>query len=212
MKAVFLDRDGVLTRKSDYFSSFNQLNLEDNISEAIKILNKNFLVIIITNQPVVARGLCTEDDVRKMHDKIVGDMKKEGAKVDGVYFCPHHPEQHADVPEHAKKYRIKCDCRKPGIGLIKQATQDFNIDISVSFFVGDSTRDILAAKNAGCVSILVGTGYGGRDGKYEVEPEYECSDIHEAATLIDAISNTGAVILAGGRGERMRPLTDALPK
>src|SRR3989338_11698382 len=137
MRAVFLDRDGTMTKSDGYFYKHDQLDMIENLAGAIKVLNKNFLVIIITNQPVVARGLCTEEDVRKVHDKIISDLQKEGAKVDGVYFCPHHPEQHADVPEHAKKYRIKCDCRKPGIGLIKQATQDFNIDISGSFFVGD---------------------------------------------------------------------------
>ena len=212
MKAVFLDRDGVLTRKSDYFSSFNQLNLEDNISEAIKILNKNFLVIVITNQPVVARGLCTEKDIENIHNRINDFISKKGAHIDAFYFCPHHPEMHEDVPEHAKKYRISCNCRKPGTELLEKAKKDFKIDLENSFFVGDSTVDIQTAKNIGCTSLLVRTGHGGEDKKFPAEPDYTCDNILEAAKLIDQINDLSAVILVGGRGERMRPLTDNLPK
>src|SRR3989344_797190 len=211
MRAIFLDRDGTITNDSK-FDKYKELKIFDNAADAIKILNKNFLVIVITNQPVVARGLMTEDQVKKSHEKINEHLKSKGAHIDAFYFCPHHPEQHADVPEHAKKYRIECDCRKPGIGLIQQAVKEHNVDLNKSFFVGDSTRDIQAAKNAGCISILVKTGYGGADGKYEAVPDYECENLFEASSLIDKIQNIGAVMLVGGRGERMRPLTDKIPK
>ncbi|HLD39238.1 MAG TPA: HAD-IIIA family hydrolase [archaeon] len=212
MRAVFLDRDGVITRKSDYFSSFDQLNLEENVSEAIKILNKNFLVIVITNQPVVARGLCTEKDVENIHNKLNDFISKNGAHIDAFYFCPHHPEMHEDVPEHAKKYRIVCNCRKPGTELLERAKKDFDIDLKNSFFIGDSTVDIQTAENIGCTSFLVRTGHGGEDKKFPAEPSYTCDNILEAAKLIDQIKDMSAVILVGGRGERMRPLTDNLPK
>lgn len=212
MRAVFLDRDGTITKSDGYFCRHEQIELADDLADAIKILNKNFLVIIVTNQPVVARGLCSEEDVRGMHARIVSEMKAKGARIDGVYFCPHHPEQHEDVPEHAKAYRIKCNCRKPATGLIEQAAGDFGIDVGRSFFIGDSTRDVQTAKNAGCTSVLVKTGQGGGDGKYDAAPDYVADNMAEAAKLVDRLENLNAVILVGGRGERMGPLTDALPK
>ncbi len=211
-RAVFLDRDGTITKSDGYFYKHEQLEFIDNLAASIKILNKNFLVILITNQPVVARGLCTEEDVKRLHDELVEDMRKKGAKIDAIYFCPHHPEQHSDVPEHAKKYRVKCDCRKPGTALIEHAIKDFDIEISKSFFIGDTTRDVQTAKNIDCVSILVRTGQAGKDGKYDAVPEYECHDFHEAAKLVDDLSNIGSVVLVGGIGERLRPLTYEMPK
>lgn len=211
-RAVFLDRDGTITKSDGYFYKHEQLEFLDDLADAIKILNKNFLVILITNQPVVARGLCTEEDVKKIHNELVEDMRKQGAKIDAVYFCPHHPERYTDVPEYAKKYRIECSCRKPGTALVEDAIKDFDIDIDKSFFIGDTTRDIQTAKNIGCVSILVRTGQAGKDGKYDVLPEYECDNIHEAAKLVDNLSNIGSVILVGGLGERLRPLTHETPK
>ncbi|MBS3051230.1 MAG: HAD-IIIA family hydrolase [Candidatus Aenigmarchaeota archaeon] len=211
-RAVFLDRDGTITKSDGYFSSYEKIELLGNLSGAIKLLNRDFLVIIITNQPVVARGMCTEEDVRKTHGKIIKDLEKQGARIDGVYFCPHHPEHHDDVPEHARKYRVQCKCRKPETELIEQAVEDFGIDVRNSFFIGDSTRDIKTAKNAGCTSILVRTGLAGNDKKYDVEPDYTCNDILEASKLVNELINVRAVLLAGGKGERLRPLTLNTPK
>src|SRR3989338_5767867 len=146
-RAVFLDRDGTITETDGYFSKIGELKIVSGLAGAIKKLNKKFLVVLITNQPIVARGLCTEEDVRKLHDEIIADLAKQGARIDAVYFCPHHPEQHHDVPEHAKKYRVRCECRKPAAGMIHQAAKDMDIDIASSFFVGDSTRDMKAAHN-----------------------------------------------------------------
>ncbi|MBI4167754.1 MAG: HAD-IIIA family hydrolase [Candidatus Aenigmarchaeota archaeon] len=211
-RAVFLDRDGTITKSDGYFYRHEQVDPIDNLADSIKILNKNFLVIIITNQPVVARGLCSEDDVNRIHDKLVGDLKNEGAKIDAVYFCPHHPEQHEDVPDHAKKYRIECNCRKPKTGLVEKAAKDFSIDLSGSFFIGDSTRDVQTAKNAGCVSILVKTGLAGKDGKYHADPDYICDNLPDAVNMVEELINVKVVILAGGKGERLRPLTLDTPK
>ena len=211
-RAVFLDRDGTITKNDGYFHEYGHIEFVERLQESIKTLNKDFLVILITNQPVVARGLCTEDHVREVHEKIISGLAKEGARLDAAYFCPHHPEMHDDVPEHVRRYRVKCSCRKPGTGMIEHAVKDFGIDVKNSFFIGDSTRDIQTAKNAGCTSILVKTGLAGNDGKYEIEPDYTCSDVLEASKLINDITNVKAILLAGGKGERLRPLTLETPK
>ncbi len=212
MRAVFLDRDGTITEDDDYVHSCDQIRISKNAAEAIRILNRSFLVILITNQSVIARGLCSEEDVKKINELIIKELRKEGAKIDGAYFCPHHPEQHEDVPPHARKYRVDCECRKPKTGMVEQAARDLGIDVSRSFFIGDSTTDVETAKNAGCVSVLVKTGKGGQDKKYPADAHYICEDILDAAILIDSIKDISAVIIVGGRGERMRPLTDSLPK
>lgn len=209
-RAVFLDRDGTITKSDGYVCRREQLDMVGGLAGAIKLLNRDFLVIIITNQPVVARGLCTEEDVKQLHDEIVGNLAREGARVDAVYFCPHHPDMHGDVPEHARKYRIDCGCRKPKTGMLEQAARDFDIDVRNSFFIGDSTRDIQTAKNAGCVSVLVKTGQRGGDGKYGVKPDFVFESLPEAAKFISP--KIKAVILAGGKGERLMPLTGTMPK
>ena len=109
---------------------------------------------MITNQPVVARGLCSEEDVMEINSRVAKELEKQWARIDGVYFCPHHPEQHADVPEHARKYRIACKCRKPRTGMIEKAAGDFKIDVGLSFFIGDGTIDMETAKNAGCEKLI----------------------------------------------------------
>ncbi|MBI4154340.1 HAD-IIIA family hydrolase, partial [Candidatus Woesearchaeota archaeon] len=213
-RAVFLDRDGTVTRNTFLVVDPKDAVLEERAADGVKLLNTlGFRVIIVTNQPQVARGLVTEEDVGRINNKIVADLKEKGAHIDAVYFCPHHPEtHHIDVPEHAKKYRIACECRKPRTGMLDKAAKDFNIDLSKSFVVGDQTMDILAGKNAGCKTLLVRTGEAGMDGKHDAKPDFVCDNLYRAAVLIKRNLTVKAVILAGGRGERLRPLTDKLPK
>ena len=123
-----------------------------------------FLLIVITNQPVVARGWLSEKQLQGIHEILKRRLMKQGAEIDGIYYCPHHPQA------TLKKYRKLCACRKPAIGLIKEAIQTFDIDVKKSFFIGDSTRDVLAGKKAGLKTILVRTGNGGNDGKYIIKP------------------------------------------
>ncbi len=208
--AVFLDRDGVINN-GDFVHSTEQLILYENAADAIKILNKAGLpVIVITNQPVVARGLCGEDMVRKINEKMVKELAKNGAKIDAVYYCPHHPEK-----QYAGNlaYRIDCDCRKPRIGMLEKAAADFGLDLKNCFFVGDSMRDMATAAAAGCKKILVMTGHAGSDSQFTAEPDYTCESIYEAALLIKRLSGVKAFIVAGGLGTRMQGVTkNGIPK
>ena len=176
--AIFLDRDGVLIQRHLLTWQKKQMRLAKNIVPAIKRLNKqNIPIIVITNQPVVARGLISENGVKKLHDILQSRLKKRGAFIDRFYFCPHHPEA------TLKEYRKKCSCRKPNIGLFKKAAKDFNIDFSKSIFVGDMTQDVLAGKKIGTKTILLTScGYKGKDGKFDIKPDYKIGTLSGALT------------------------------
>ena len=158
-KAVFLDRDGTLNKDRGFITSPEQLELIDGVAEAVKAINKSgYLAIVITNQPVIARGECSFETLQQIHDKLETELGKDGAYIDALYYCPHHPDSGFEGERIA--YKGKCNCRKPATGLIEQAQKDFNIDISQSFMVGDSSRDTDCGKNAGCkANILVDEKY-----------------------------------------------------
>lgn len=178
-RAVFLDRDGVIIKEVDNLREVSQLRLIPGAVKAIQTLNKmGVLVVIITNQPVVARGWINEKELKYIHQVLLKRLAKKGAKIDAVYYCPHHPEA------NLKKYRKKCSCRKPNIGLVKKAIKDFSISIKKSFFIGDQTRDILTGKNAGLKTILIKTGYGGRDGKFNVKADFEAKNLIKAIEIV----------------------------
>ena len=145
-KCVFLDRDGVINEKApegDYIKNWSGFEFLTGVKEAIKKLNKaGFLVIIITNQRGIAKGLMTEGDLKDIHTKMIEELKKSGAKIDGIYYCPHDEKDN-------------CNCRKPEIGMFLKAKKDFNIDLNKSWIIGDSKYDIIAGKNAGCKTILL---------------------------------------------------------
>ncbi len=215
-RVVFLDRDGVINEISDgeFVNNMSELKLIDGAIEGIKLLNTLGLkVIVVTNMPQVARGLCTENDVENMHKELKKVLEKEGAVIDAFYYCPHHPENHhSDIRPELMKYRIECKCRKPNVGVIEEATKEFDIDVKNSFLIGDRTVDIKTGENAGCKTILVKTGIGGGDKKFDVEPDFIVDTILDSARLIKSIVEIKTVILVGGRGERLNPLTDSIPK
>lgn len=154
-KAVFLDRDGVINKYVGFLTDINDFELIDGAADAIKLINNSgYLAIVVTNQPVIARGEVTYDELEQIHNKMETLLGKEGAYVDAIYFCPHHPHKgyEGEIPE----LKIECDCRKPKPGMLLHATEDFNIDLKESWMVGDSETDIEAGQNAGCRTFLVG--------------------------------------------------------
>lgn len=159
-KAIFLDRDGTINKYVGYLRTPEQFELLDGVGEAIRKINlSGYLAIVVTNQPVIARGEVTADGLQKIHNKMETMLGKKGAYLDGVYYCPHHPDK--GFAGEVEELKIVCECRKPKAGLLLQAAKDFNIDLSQSWMIGDSENDVLAGKNAGCKTALIGeTDYG----------------------------------------------------
>ncbi len=142
-KAVFLDRDGTMAIDVVYCSRPEDFHLFPETADAIKLLRKHgFKVIVITNQSGVGRGYFTEEALRRIHEKMVGELGAKGAKLDAVYYCPHHPDDH-------------CECRKPKPEMVLRAAREHDIDLARSFVVGNSAADIGLGKSAGCRTVLV---------------------------------------------------------
>lgn len=182
-KAVFLDRDGTINLEVNHLNSPDQLELLDRAAEAIKLINRSGMLSIgITNQPVLARGDVTDEGLKKIHARLDNLLGLNGAYLDRIYICPHHPDGGflGEVPE----LKIKCTCRKPKTGLFDRAVDELNISRRDSWMVGDTTSDILAAKRAGLRSILVKTGYAGRDFKYDVSPDFIANNLENAVDWI----------------------------
>lgn len=150
LRALFLDRDGVLTRdRSDYVKDPGELDLLPFDPGALKKVRAHgFVIVVVTNQSVVGRGLVTMEDLDKIHDKLRSEMENRGCKIDAIYSCPHRPEQN-------------CSCRKPEPGLFLKAAKDLKIDLASSWMIGDKEIDAEAARRAGCQSILLTTNQGG---------------------------------------------------
>lgn len=153
-KAIFLDRDGTINKYVGFLKNDKDFELIPGVSSAVKSFNDNgYLVIVITNQPVIARGEVTIEELNNIHNKMETLLGKDGAYVDAIYYCPHHP--HKGYEGEITELKIECECRKPKPGLILKAAKDFNIDIASSWMIGDSENDILAGKNAGCKTALI---------------------------------------------------------
>ena len=191
--AIFLDRDGTINKLDNFIYKAEDLELLDGVVEAIGAINSSgLLAIIITNQPSVARGLCDVSDIDHIHKKLKTLLGKEGVFVDDIFFCPHHPDK--GFPEENPLYKVDCECRKPKTGMIEQAKEKFNIDLSSSYMIGDSTMDIELAKKAGLKSVLVMTGLGGSDNKYDAVPDFTAENLYEAVQKI-----LGADHISGNR-------------
>ena len=147
-KAIFLDRDGTINKMVGFVTKPEQFELIEGAAEAIKAINKSgYLAIVVTNQPVIARGDCTFEELQTIHDKMETELGKVGAFVDAIYVCPHHTDKGFDGER--PEYKCICECRKPKPGLLLQAAKDFNIELSESYMIGDSHRDVEAGENAG---------------------------------------------------------------
>lgn len=148
-KAIFLDRDGTINKYVGFLTKPEQFELLPGVAEAIKLINKSgYLAIVVTNQPVIARGDCTWEELQQIHAKMETELGKEGAFLDAIYICPHHKDKgfEGERPE----YKFDCECRKPKPGLLLLAAKDFNIDLSKSIMIGDSDGDYKAGLAAGC--------------------------------------------------------------
>jgi len=152
---LFLDRDGTINVERGYSSDPDSIELIPGSAEAIRKANEAGLkVFIVTNQSGVARGFYREEDVVAMNKRLLDVLREAGARIDAVYYCPHHPD--TGTPP----YRIVCSCRKPKTGMLQQAGNEYGIDLASSFVVGDKCTDVQTGRNAGCKSVLVLTGYG----------------------------------------------------
>lgn len=182
-KCIFMDRDGTLNVYRGLIADEEAFELEEKTADAVSLINKSgYLAIVVTNQPVVARGMCDISDVKHIHEKMEVLLGRRGAYLDDIIFCPHHPDK--GYPEENVKYKIPCICRKPNTGMIIQMTEKHNIDLSESYMIGDSTVDIQTGKNAGLKTVLVKTGQAGQDGKYDVNADFEAENLLEAVNSI----------------------------
>jgi len=186
-RAVFLDRDGTLVADKDCLRSAAGLELLPGVPEAIRELNHHgWRTVVVTNQPVIAKGWCDEAELRNIHNKLETLLGSEHAYLDRIYHCPHHPE--GGFPGERPELKIQCVCRKPGLGMIHQAAADLNLDLAQSWLIGDTTTDIQTAKNGGLRSVLLQTGAGGGDGKFPATPDFRTAGLREAVRLILARS------------------------
>lgn len=152
---IFFDRDGTINAEVDFLSDPDELRLIPGAAEGIRKANRlGIKVFVITNQSGIARGLLSEKDLERVHKKLEELLSQLGARIDAIYYCPHHPE-FGKPP-----FNISCDCRKPKTGMLTAAAREFGIDLSKSFVVGDRFVDVKAGENAGCKTVLVLTGYG----------------------------------------------------
>ena len=163
-RAVFLDRDGTISEEVGYLNHIDRFHIFPGVALAIGKLNKaGFRVILVTNQSGVAKGYFPEALVREVHQKLQSELAREGAHLDDIYFCPHHPQASIDA------YRLRCDCRKPAVGMLMKAADTHGIDLGASFMIGDKYVDLETAYRAGSRAVLVLSGYGKGEYLYQKE-------------------------------------------
>lgn len=156
-KAIFLDRDGTINKYVGFLRKPEELELLSDAAEAIKLVNNSgYLAIVVTNQPVIARGEVTWNGLEEIHNKMETELGKQGAYLDAIYFCPHHP--HKGYEGEISELKFDCDCRKPKPGMLLEAAKNLNISLEESYMIGDSDTDVEAGKAAGCISIKIKEG------------------------------------------------------
>ncbi len=175
-KAVFLDRDGTLNVEVPMVATPEDLKPIGGVGAAVRAINQSdYLAIVVTNQAIVARGDCDRGMLRRIHAKLRSELGREGAHLDAIYWCPHHPE-----------HGSPCQCRKPGIGMLRAAQADFDLDLAQCWVIGDSTKDVQMARNAGARSALVRSGKGGSDigtDNLNAVPDYVFETLGEAVAF-----------------------------
>jgi D-glycero-D-manno-heptose 1,7-bisphosphate phosphatase len=183
-RAVFIDRDGTISEEVGYINHASRFRLFPYSADAIKLLNENgWLAIVTTNQAGVARGYFSEDMVQTVHDRMTAELENGGARLDAIYYCAHHPSV-GEPP-----YRFDCDCRKPKPGLITRAAAELDVDLATSWMVGDRYSDIELARNAGVKSMFVLSGYGRGEWEHQraswtTQPDLVAEDLLEAVRMI----------------------------
>lgn len=176
--AVFLDRDGTINKYQGFIKNIDDFELIPGVASAIKKLNKNgYLSVVVTNQPVIARGDISVDGLNEIHNKMETLLGNEGAYLDAIYYCPHHPDK--GFEGEVLELKFDCDCRKPKPGMLLKAANDYNIDLEKSYMIGDSQNDILAGMNAGCKTILIS------DNNEDFGQDYTVSNLLEAVSIIE---------------------------
>ena len=181
-RAIIMDRDGTVCEEVGYVNHVDRLRLLPRSAEAIRRANDAaYQTVVVTNQAGVARGYFAETLVDEVHDRLRDMLAAEGARLDGIYYCPHHPEVGAPA------YRKVCDCRKPKPGMLLRAQDEMGIDLAASYMVGDSVRDVEAGRRAGASTVLVLTGYGKGELEHQSHAWASRPD-HVASDLLDAVS------------------------
>ena len=185
-RAVFIDRDGTISEEVGYVNHPSRYRVFPYAAEAIKLLNDaGWLAILVTNQAGVARGYFNEDMIGSVHNLLARELERGGARLDAIYYCPHHPSV-GEPP-----YRFDCDCRKPKPGLIRRAADEFDIDLAASWMVGDRYGDTELARNAGVRAAFVLSGYGRGEWEFQRDawrhqPDLVAEDLLEAVNKIIA--------------------------
>ena len=182
--AVFIDRDGTISEEVGYINHPSRFHVFSYSAPAIKLLNENgWLAVVVTNQAGVARGYFSEEMIKSVHEQLQQDLENNGARLDAIYYCAHHPSV-GEPP-----YRLDCDCRKPKPGLIRQAVAELGIDLEKSWMVGDRYSDVELARNAGVHSAFVMSGYGPGEwehqrGSWKYQPDLIAENLLEAVAAI----------------------------
>jgi D,D-heptose 1,7-bisphosphate phosphatase len=182
-RAVFLDRDGTINKFNGFVTRADDFFLLDGAAEAIRAINDSgYLAIVITNQPVIARGECSLEELEIIHQKMESELGKSGAYLDDIFFCPHHPDR--GFPGERPEYKIECECRKPRPGMMLEAAKKYNIELSESWMVGDDVRDILAGKAAGCKTVYISNTKKNQESEENaVKPDFSCNSLKQFANI-----------------------------